>query len=260
MDQPALNNEQCGSAIIPYLQDSRATYTVLAVLVIAHLLLNYLGVRGVVLRSFNRQRCSILWSAYRGARHAEESKRSPRVLTPTEVAAQEYLFAAPSALLHPSPAGTRRVSGHCVLGAPLSTILVHSDGSTHSRTTLDARTFSALLAIHSSERYTLWLRAASQSPPEIVAVLQDGHGPLDHLRAWLHAAELAALLHNRPPPRHADDVLRMIQQAKDVVQEWFTPFMDAARSEGWDVEAAGGGLITGSPRTIRVAEEDSKTK
>ncbi|KIM36697.1 hypothetical protein M413DRAFT_77955, partial [Hebeloma cylindrosporum] len=74
-----------GTLIVPYITTPWATYGSLFSLVALHLIINYLGVRGLVLRSLNRQRLAIAWIMYRN------SERSS-VPTPPEVAKRERIF------------------------------------------------------------------------------------------------------------------------------------------------------------------------
>ena len=48
-----------------YVHSARATYTVLFMLIAGHLAANLMAVRVVAMHTFNRQRASIAWEAYR---------------------------------------------------------------------------------------------------------------------------------------------------------------------------------------------------
>jgi len=54
-----------GSLLVPHLTTPLSTYTVMFLLLAGHLTTNYKGVRGVVLRTLNRQRAGIAWTSYR---------------------------------------------------------------------------------------------------------------------------------------------------------------------------------------------------
>lgn len=260
-----LTQVQCGSALIPYLRDAYATYSALTILIVAHLLLNYIGVRSVAMRSLNRQRTGILWAVFRG-----HGSPSARVLTPEQVAAEEYIFASPSALLRPTKNGSRDIAGYCTIGTPLASVLPRNAPSTGfvrlfwerdpQVPPLLAESFAELLAIHQNENYLIWFEAGCRlHSPHIIVVLKEGHRPMDHLRAWLHASELASCIHSDTRPSTAD-MLAAIREARGIVDTHFTSFLEAISKVGWDLDAAGGGLITSGPRTIRIEQGDRKTK
>ncbi|KAH0834244.1 vitamin B6 photo-protection and homoeostasis-domain-containing protein [Lanmaoa asiatica] len=91
-----------GTLLISYVNTRTLTYTILFVLVGAHLLFNYLAVRSVVLRTLNRQ----------PSKHRMEPSTRRRS-APASVAPKEMLFGAPSSL---RDASTGRKIGRCILG------------------------------------------------------------------------------------------------------------------------------------------------
>ena len=56
---------QLGFVILPYVNTGRATHTLLAFLLAAHLGANFTAVRGLSMRTLNRQRACIAWSNFR---------------------------------------------------------------------------------------------------------------------------------------------------------------------------------------------------
>ncbi|KAJ3535658.1 hypothetical protein NM688_g6947 [Phlebia brevispora] len=266
----ALLGMLCGSLVVPHLHDAYTTYGALAILIIAHLIINYIGVRTVVLRSLNRQRASILFSSYRGTQIAKGTT-SIQALSPNQVAAREYIFASPSALLQPDATDGRNVSGFCTMGVPLSTLInpqlprgvlnvFSGRGAVHTPS-LNAALFEELLSIHSEDKYILWLAADSRAGcPHVVIVLKEGHVSLDHVRAWLHASELAHRLGGKMHTLSAQDVLKLIGETRDVIKECFDPFMASIKQAGWSLDGAGGGLLVSQTRTIRVEQGDRKTR
>ncbi|KAG1767658.1 DUF647-domain-containing protein [Suillus occidentalis] len=99
----ALTGVLLGTLIVPYITTRASIYTALFSLVFGHLLANYLAVRSVVLRSFNRQRSTILWSTFRNSKAGADGH--PVVLTPRDVA--------------------NRVIGHCSLGISVQYAMTH---------------------------------------------------------------------------------------------------------------------------------------
>lgn len=268
---------KCGSALMPYIADAWTTYALLVVLVISHILVNYAAVRGVVLRSLNRQRAGLLWTAYR----CDPTKSSR--LTPTSVAKEELIFSQPSELYDTTRGTTgRRVTGHCRVGTPLSTILLRANKrvswwrSGTSRQTKWAKDLTSgqilmLFDEFSSENFIVWPspEISSQSVPVLHIVLKEGHEPSDHLKAWALATELASLLNARGQNKGTvseqtfEAILAALQQARRTVESTYPGFLEAIGREGWDLGAAAGGFVTGLPTTISVengVQEDKKSK
>lgn len=66
---------QCGSMLMPYLHTSERTHTVVAVLLVLHVWINYVAVRVVVMKTLNRQRATILWAAYSETGSSEHDRK-----------------------------------------------------------------------------------------------------------------------------------------------------------------------------------------
>lgn len=73
----------CGTLVVNYIQGPRAVLGSMIAFVLAHLWMNYLAVRSVVLNTFNRQRATIVY---------QEFLRSGTVLTPEEVGQREQIL------------------------------------------------------------------------------------------------------------------------------------------------------------------------
>jgi len=58
-------DSQLGFVILPYVNTTRETHTLLAILLAAHLGANFTAVRGLSMRTLNRQRACIAWSNFR---------------------------------------------------------------------------------------------------------------------------------------------------------------------------------------------------
>lgn len=216
-----------GTAVMHYVHSTRATYVVLFALIALHLFCNYLAVRVVVFRSLNRQRASIVWAAYRAQSSGPAPTKTPRVLTPTAVAAQERIFPVPTS---------------CHLGVPFAHISVALSASpAHLQTVLSS---------FSNERYLLW----ADSTCCVRVCLKEGHLSEDQFKAWVHAQETARLLAGRAP-RDFEIALAAVQTAYAVVEDAWPSFVDGVREAGWRIEE--GGLLVGSPRTIRIETLES---
>ncbi len=252
---------------MPHLHNTYATNGLLFILITGHLLTNYIAVRAVALRSLNRQRASILWSTYR-VTEIDDKGTNARIMTPGEVASEEFLFTCPSAIFYPSSSDTKRIAGYCSIGSSLSSILP----STQSRPNLfpwitleekrwiltqDATRFRKVLELFKNEKYVLWLDPhLRKNHPHVHVILKEGHGPLDHLKAWLHASELLAHLGPLRGPSNTLDLMKNVQDSKQAVEVEFSSFVEKSRDAGWNIDENGYGLVAGSPRTVTIDERE----
>ncbi|KAL1744150.1 vitamin B6 photo-protection and homoeostasis-domain-containing protein [Schizophyllum fasciatum] len=104
----ALMGMLVGSFVVHRLTSSYATHALLAALLVAHLSVNYLGIRGVWLRTLNRQRTSLAWTAYREYGSAS---------SPAAIAGMEGILARPGSVIHAEDGGNL---GCCTIGRRLA--------------------------------------------------------------------------------------------------------------------------------------------
>ncbi|KAF8168898.1 vitamin B6 photo-protection and homoeostasis-domain-containing protein [Pholiota molesta] len=238
-----------GTLIVPYLTTPLTTYSALFILVGLHLAINYLGVRGLVLRSLNRQRLNITWTLY-------QKSPSPVGPTPAQTAALERIFDSPSTI---RDALTGRVLGHCTIGSSFSDIL-------RGRIPLE------LLHLFREERYVVWFdpsclryaEKASDSPTvhgfrRIHVVLKEGYTDDDMITAWLQALEICANSSGDPTV----DALRIVRSAYDKVKAQRQEFMTSLDRAQWNI--ADCAIMTGLPRAVVTAvtaggAEDRKSR
>ncbi|KAJ7484235.1 vitamin B6 photo-protection and homoeostasis-domain-containing protein [Mycena latifolia] len=233
-----------GSLIVPYLTTPWTTYSVLFVLVGLHLALNYVGIRGVILRSLNRQRMTIAWDVYR------ESSNT-KFASPAQVAELERIFERPGVLRE---IRTNSVAGRCTIGSSLNAVL----GGTLIP--------FPLLEQMQDERYVLWFDQRSLAPrfnapaelrPGAVHLhicLKEGNTTTDQLKAWAHAAEVGRmlLLQQRasfPRPAPAELILAGYRRMEPI----FAGFIQGLRNVGWNTADAA--LLAGAPRALVVSIE-----
>lgn len=178
---------------MPYVTDAKTTYSLLTILVVAHIALNYFAVHTVVLRSLNRQRAGLLWHAYRTQKLLQT--------TPTKLASQERIFAQPSLLYCSTPGSPRTVVGECHIGSPLSSILPQARAQASwwksGRPALwvaqaDPSWVASLLERFADENFIVWFDRRAHSRPVLHIILKDGHTPQDQLKAWVLATEVAS--------------------------------------------------------------------
>lgn len=258
---------------MPHVTDAQTTYALLAVLVVAHILLNYLAVRGVVLRSLNRQRAGLLWAWYRN--HPSEP-----IIKPSQLATQERIFAQPSGLYQSRPGSSKQVVGTCYIGSTLSSVL-HTVTAHDTRNTLWPQTssslqharwvsqaepdwFISLIDRFSDEKYVVWFNRWASTASVVHIILKEGHSVEDHLKAWILATELASRCNESSIPfrdRTLDDLEGVSRDAHEAVKELFPKFMSELSRGEWDLAAAAGGFVTGLPTILHAGQgEDKKSK
>ncbi|KAJ7512320.1 vitamin B6 photo-protection and homoeostasis-domain-containing protein [Mycena galericulata] len=240
----ALLGMLAGSLIVPYLTTTSTTYSVLFALVGLHISLNYIGIRGVVLRILNRQRMTIAWDVYR-------ETSNTKIPSPAEVADLERIFERPGVLRE---LRTNTVAGHCTIGSSLNAVL------------RGGIVPFALLEQMKEERYVLWFDRSSltsrpNGPDQLRAgavhlhiCLKEGNSSVDQLKAWAHAVELGRmlLLQQRasfPRPAPAELVLAAHRRVEPI----FSDFLSGMRAVGWNTADAA--LLSGSPRALIVSIE-----
>ncbi|KAL0957979.1 hypothetical protein HGRIS_000156 [Hohenbuehelia grisea] len=228
----ALTGMLLGTLIVPYLTTAPSIYSVLFILVASHLGINYLGVRGLTLRTLNRQRAALAWLCYRQTRKA---------LSPTQLAQQEHLLDNPTLLRDPE---THRVLGKCILGSSASSFLRKAPKVED-------------LDLQAGEKYFLWYNAKalehSDARLELHICLKEGHNPQAHLKAWAHAATVASLWSRRADrmSKHnlEEELAATIRTAYESVHSAsFTHFLGDMEALGWDIKESV--LMAGTPRSL----------
>ncbi|KAJ7199196.1 vitamin B6 photo-protection and homoeostasis-domain-containing protein [Mycena pura] len=245
----ALLGMLAGSLLLPHLTTTWSTHAALFALVGLHLALNYVGIRGVIMRTLNRQRMTIAWDLYRESGDTE-------VAPPLEVARSERIITwSPGALRE---LRTDSVAGRCTVGSALSAVLGPSGAIP-----------VPLLEQMRGERYVLWFDRASLVAPDVCAgqlhlhiCLREGYASVDQFKAWAHAVEVGrmVLLQRRrttpgldPPPTPAELVLAAYRR----VDERFAAFLRGMGDKGWNTAEAA--LLAGVPRALIVSLDASVT-
>ncbi|KZT68412.1 DUF647-domain-containing protein [Daedalea quercina L-15889] len=252
-----------GSLVMHYVHDTTSTYIVLFTLLFLHLWANYRAVRVVTLRTLNRQRANILWTAYKPktSGNLADQNGKPRILTPEAVSVQEGIFANPGALYDLSVRAAPLL-GHCHIGSSFSAIT--SGPSATLATTKSSRSglyapntseIETILEFFRDEKYVLWFDLHARSICRMHACLKEGHKPADHLKAWAHAQEVGRILNGRAPGSF-DVAMSAVEIAFRLVEESFPAFLEGILAAGWKVEE--GGMIAGSPRILTVGNEEAR--
>ncbi|KAJ3808621.1 vitamin B6 photo-protection and homoeostasis-domain-containing protein [Lentinula aff. lateritia] len=212
-----------GTLTVPYLTTPWSTYTVLFIMVFLHLLINYIGVRGVIFRSLNRQRACLAWMAFKS--------KSDFTNTPTHLASLEHILVHSNTILSLS-SGT--VIGHCDIGSSLTTCSLDPD----------------IVEIFRHKRYILCLDKKSSlhlgTKPFFHILLKHGFNLADQLHAWILACEIARLFSSTKTGKIGMKTL--IQEALTTFDEHYSSFLEDLQKHGWmtDSEYHSPPLLPGS--------------
>lgn len=230
--------------MVPHLTTQRSTYTVLFLLLVGHLAANYTAVRGVVLRSLNKQRAGIAWTLYRANAFASLDYRNGTIaqtLTPKAIAFRERIFEWPGLLRNGC---TDKVMGHSTIGSSFSAVLT------------DYANYKSLLRVFRSERYLLCFDARSVSRStrlQLHICLKEGHTPLDQLKAWVHSEEIGRVWAEHLVDGK-DEPQALIEATYQVVDGHFAAFVEHLRDLGWNLDE--GALMTGTPKAVFVSVDE----
>jgi len=239
-----------GSLLVPRLTTQWSTYTVLFLLLAGHLITNFIAVRGVVLRSLNRQRAGIAWTIYRAEDFAGRNHRLPDqlrqgILTPKEIASRERIFEYSGVLRNGC---TGKIMGHCSIGSSFSSVLP------------DHAAYNRLLRTFLKERYILCFDPRCvigghlrQRSVRMHICLKEGHTYLDQLKAWAHAEELGRVWTDRSSENESDPVA-MIESTYRLMDAHFPAFIEQMRQTGWNLDE--GALMTSSAKAILVSADE----
>ncbi|KAF5368217.1 hypothetical protein D9615_010521 [Tricholomella constricta] len=236
-----------GTLIVPHLSTPSLTYGALFLLVALHLIINYLGVRGLQLRSLNRQRAGIAWRIYR-------SSGGSKVPSPAQVSRIEKVLGQPDVFRGDSGS----IMGRCTIGSSFSDVF-------HDRFPV------RLLEIFQQERYLLWydhqcLYAHSghdgqhvrSAPLHLHILLKEGYSNDDLLKAWCHAADACRAATSNPwtdtvLDEMEDGALSQIRTTLQDSAQAFSGFVTLLHGAGWNTDDVA--LTAGSPKAILASVE-----
>lgn len=210
-------------------------------MIAGHFAFNYKGVRGVALRSLNKQRTGITWTSYRSrALGLRDSKSKPH-LTPEWVASRERIFQRAGTL---RDALSDEILGHCIIGTSLTSLLSTSGPAFHEY-------FKDTIACFKDEKYILCFDPSYiESPkglPLLHICLKTRCTPQDQLKGWVHALELARACATATTGGPAS----LISASCRGLDDAFGLFIQHMRNMGWDVKE--GALMSGAPGAVLVS-------
>ncbi|KAF9078228.1 vitamin B6 photo-protection and homoeostasis-domain-containing protein [Rhodocollybia butyracea] len=197
-----------GTIAVPYLTTPWSTYTVLFLMVSLHLFINYIAVRGIVLRSMNRQRACLAWVLFKSERSLP--------ITPSHLATLEHLLMHSDDDIRSYPSGNK--IGQCTMGSSFSAC--YSNPET--------------IALFAHKRYILCLDKKSSlvvgKAPHLHILLKDGYNSADQLQAWLLACEVARIFASHPSETR---MTVLIKDAIASVDKDYATFMEDMQKHGW---------------------------
>ncbi|KAE8453123.1 hypothetical protein EG329_012310 [Mollisiaceae sp. DMI_Dod_QoI] len=222
-----------GSLVVSHISTKWATWTAMIFLLAIHLGTNYLAVRAVCMRTLNRQRANLAFSAslaYIEQEGVSILRREPDGFakvpspTPDDVRIQERIFERDGVLRWKGA-----VLGYCKVGVGLQTLL--RSFSSRNRVTGSyepSQDFKRLLKIFDKAPYIIWFDEPSRT---FLVVLEKEANAESELRAWLFALYLAKF--GRKSDETVLDALdRTFKRLRWIDQD----ILEHLRRAGWNTE------------------------
>lgn len=208
--------------MVSRIQPGLACWSVLVALLAVHLGMNYRAVRAVKMRTINRQRCNILFSALCD---------TDTVLTPSQVSEAEAIFEMDGALRWRE----RRRLGHCLHGATLAELLRVMAARKGGESAVKYRheTLARVCKHFEKRRYIIFFDTARRQG---VVLLKQGADARDQLQAWA-AVLLTAKMSDSSAERPTGDVLGLLCDADARARDLWTQHGAALQGVGWDLDA-----------------------
>ena len=212
--------------VVSYVATPVATWSWLMLLLSIHLSTNRAAVRAVCMRTLNRQRANIVFSAL---------LTNGGVLTPYQVSKKEYIFEWD---------GVLRWGGHPIAQARIGVSLAEllSCFSPAHSTTGSYRDSAMLLArlgeIFRLEEYLAWYDSTRRMA---VIVLKDEASSTSHLKAWAHVlwtAQRWQSVHATSAGESYQATLRLLSTTLGDLSSRWEGDVSSLRAAGWDLDSA----------------------
>ncbi|KAI0996901.1 hypothetical protein K3495_g11282 [Podosphaera aphanis] len=236
-----------GSVVVSHISDKLTTWMALIFLLFIHLATNYMAVRSVCMRTFNRQRASLFFSQVidsllesghdimRDPDSAfEKVVSSSQIPSPRAISLKERIFEQDGALRWKGG----RCLGYCKLGVSIKVIierLGRTDPSTGSIRDIPALQFEELLHTYRESNYILWYDESCKT--FLVAIKSHKESQIQvQLRAWIQALYFAKTGFAYP-----DESLMLALQRTRIVAEFITSALFSSsviQDNGWDMSVS----------------------
>jgi Vitamin B6 photo-protection and homoeostasis len=231
-----------GGFVVSNVSSTLATWVWLLTLLVVHLSTNYAAVRSVTMRTLNRQRANVVFSALMADDEA---------LTPEGAAKQEFIFEKDGTLRWQ---GIKRL-GTCHIGLAFGDLLLAIGSEVSPRTGSFKQlsvSLASLLEVFSAEDYILWFNPANQTAR---IALKDRSTTVSQLKAWSHALRVAQACSEATTRKVNLDAQATLMILKDTLRmhnETFDKYLKRLEDAGWNTSIAV--LETRLGRRIRVEE------
>jgi hypothetical protein len=231
-----------GGFVVSNVTSTFATWTWLLMLLAVHLSTNYAAVRSVTMRTLNRQRANIVFSAL---------MEGGKALTPEDAAKQEFIFEKDGILRWQGG----KVLGTCQIGPAFRDILQGIGGQVASPTGSVKHlsiSLSSLLDVFVSEQYVLWFNPDTKTA---VIALKDRATTISQLKAWSHALRMAWKFSEAKMEKmdvNPQAIIKMLKETQRTHNNTFDRHLKQLEDAGWNTFTAA--LETMPGRRICVGE------
>lgn len=216
-----------GTLVVSWVTSPMATWSTLILLLAVHLETNRRAVRAVSMRSFNRQRATLVY----------HQLRQGRIPSPVDISRQERIFEWDGVLRDAQD----KIIGYCTVGASMKTFLrsfAFQKRSVTGALSVDITWLDDVLALFASDACIVSYDS-SRNPLHIDIVVKKGAIPADIIAAWWTAlalceesSRLRAWSH---APDHRQDVLNHIGDTKDAAARLLEKHTAELQEAGWEL-------------------------
>lgn len=217
-----------GGFVLSKVTSNFATWAWLLALLGVHLSTNYAAVRSVTLRTLNRQRANIVFSALMA---------SGEVVTPEQAARHEFIFERDGILRWQGV----EILGTCAIGLTLKQLLRCTDADMMAQTGSFNSTSISLLQLtdlFASEDYIMWFNPTTK---RAAIVLKGQATTQTQLKAWSHALRVAWVYNQRLDKREGltpQDMTLVLRQTLEMHTMMFDNYMVRLEGAGWKISTA----------------------
>ncbi|RKF60406.1 RUS1 family protein-like protein [Erysiphe neolycopersici] len=252
-----------GSLLLPYISSQKMTWVWLILLLIIHLRTNYLAVRSICLRTFNRQRANIFFSEVIQKlnnvepnlliekEYSNDSLRNSiwylDLPSPSYISQKEKIFERDGVLRWKNSSAL----GYCKLGVSLKSILDCfgcSDVKTGSYSSLHSHQFQQLLNIYKDSGYILCYSKSQKT--YLVAIKSHIKSEVEvHLKAWTQALYLAKFeLSTDGPDSNSTSLIQAYQRTCKFADQLVNSVISSPSFAklGWNLEISAMETIPGT--------------
>ncbi|KAK5114972.1 hypothetical protein LTR85_010010 [Meristemomyces frigidus] len=227
-----------GSLVVSWVTTPMATWTTLILLLAIHLETNRRAVRAVSMRTFNRQRATLVY----------HQLKQGRVPTPEDISKQERIFDRDGVLRD----ADNRIAGYCTVGASMKTFLgslAFQKRSITGAMSIDDNWLTDLLSIFQSTACIVSYDSSS-GVMHFDIVIKKGATPADVVCAWWQAIALSAEASKlrQWSPDQRNDVLKLIEDTRDDAARLMDKYGTGLKEAGWELDV--GALETQSSTRI----------